>query len=59
MRTMIEPAGENPAPHSGDGEKKFHVWRLLGVIAVVIGVLGLISFMVDLIVIGPLRGRLY
>jgi hypothetical protein len=56
---MTEPARESPAPHNGDGGKKFRVWRLLAVIGAVIAVLGLISFMVDWIGIGPLRGRLY
>lgn len=38
-------------------ERKFHGWRLLGVIAVVVVVLAGISFLVDWLVIGPLEGR--
>jgi len=40
-------------------EKRFHGWRLLGVIFLVVVVLGLISALVDWIVIGPLEGRAF
>ena len=38
-------------------EKKFHVWRLLGVIFLVVVVLAALSFVLDVMVIGPLEGR--
>ena len=38
-------------------EKKFHGWRLAGVIFLVIVVLAALSFVVDVLVIGPLEGR--
>jgi hypothetical protein len=40
-------------------EKRFHGWRLLGVIILVVVLLGLISALVDWIVIGPLEGRAF
>lgn len=62
-RKTVAAEGEAPrTQHDSDapaGEKRFHVWRLLGVIGVVVAILGLMSFMVDWLVIGPLRGRLY
>jgi hypothetical protein len=42
-----------------DDEKKFHGWRLLGVIFCVILLLAGVSFVVDWLVIGPLRGRAF
>ncbi len=42
---------------SPDVTKRFHGWRLLAVIAVVVVVLAAISFVVDWAVVGPLRGR--
>ena len=44
---------------SVDQEKKFRGWRLLGVLAAVIVVLAVTSFIVDWIVIGPLEGRMF
>lgn len=41
------------------GEKKFHGWRLLGVITTVVVLLAVIAFLVDWIVIGPLEGRVF
>ncbi|MFW6093650.1 MAG: hypothetical protein ACODAC_06715 [Pseudomonadota bacterium] len=43
--------------HQTPDEKKFHGWRLLGIVLSVVVVLAVISFMVDWIVIGPLEGR--
>ena len=40
-------------------EKRFHGWRLLGVIVSVLVVLAVISFLVDWVVIGPLEGRAF
>jgi len=37
--------------------KKFHGWRLLGALALVIVALAAVSFVVDWMVIGPLAGR--
>ena len=42
-----------------DDEKKFHGWRLLAVIMGVVVILGVISFVVDWVVIGPLEGRVF
>ena len=42
---------------SPDATKRFHGWRLLGVIAVVVVVLAAVSFVVDWAVVGPLEGR--
>ena len=39
-------------------EKRFHGWRLVGVLALVIVSLAAVSFVVDWVVIGPLDGRL-
>lgn len=40
-------------------EEKFHGWRLLGVIALVILVIAAVSFAIDWAVIGPLEGRVF
>ena len=56
MKDAPRPPDHAPAPNA---ERKFHLWRLLGVIALVIVALGVISFLVDWFVIGPLRGRVY
>ena len=47
------------AMEPGESEKKFHGWRLLGAIMVVIALLALVSFVVDWVVIGPLEGRVF
>jgi len=41
-----------------DDSVKFRGWRLLGVIMLVVAVLAIISAVVDIIVIGPLEGRI-
>ena len=38
--------------------KRFHGWRLLGVIFCVVVVIALVSAIVDWLVIGPLEGRI-
>jgi hypothetical protein len=43
--------------HAPDTEETFHVWRLLGIIAIVCVVLAIASFLVDWTVIGPIEGR--
>jgi hypothetical protein len=40
-------------------ERKFHGWRLLGVIMTVVIMLALVAFVVDWVVIGPLEGRAF
>jgi hypothetical protein len=50
---------EESTPNTNPAEKKFHGWRLLGIIGTVIVLLALVSFLVDWAVIGPLRGRVY
>ena len=47
------------AAESRDHERKFHGWRLLGVCALVIVALAVISALVDWWVIGPLEGRVF
>lgn len=50
------PDEQPPAP---DTEEKFHVWRLLGVIGLVVVVLAVTAALVDWAIIGPLEGRAY
>ena len=40
-------------------ERKFHGWRLLGIIMSIVVVLAIISAVVDYLVIGPLEGRAF
>ncbi len=40
-------------------EKRFHGWRLLGVLIGVAVVLAIISFVIDWMAIGPLEGRVF
>jgi hypothetical protein len=40
-------------------ETRFHGWRLIGVILIVIVILAVVSFVVDWVVIGPLEGRAF
>ena len=40
-------------------EKRFHGWRLLGVISLVVLLLAGIAFIIDWAVIGPLEGRVF
>ena len=40
-------------------EKRFHGWRLLGIIFSVVVALALLSLAVDWVVIGPLEGRAF
>ena len=40
-------------------EKRFHGWRLLGAIGLVILAIAIVSFIVDWVVIGPLEGRVF
>ncbi len=40
-------------------EKRFHGWRLLGVIIGVAVVLAIISFVIDWMAVGPLEGRVF
>lgn len=49
-----------PQPDSPNGEeKRFHGWRLIGVILLVVLVLAIVSAVVDWLVIGPLEGRVF
>jgi len=50
--------GTTQQPNSTEAEeRKFHGWRLLGVIFAIVVVLAVISATVDWIIIGPLEGR--
>ena len=40
-------------------EKRFHGWRLLGIITVIVAVVALTSAFIDWAVIGPLEGRAF
>ena len=55
-RTPIPAAAESgeTAP-----EKRFHGWRLVGFILLVVVVLAAVSAVVDWMVIGPLEGRAF
>jgi hypothetical protein len=46
------------APMNKDN-RRFHGWRLIGVIMIVIIALAAVSFVVDWMVIGPLEGRVF
>ncbi|MCB1683720.1 MAG: hypothetical protein R3E82_04145 [Pseudomonadales bacterium] len=49
-----------PSEHpQADSETKFHGWRLLGVIAIVVLLVAMASLIVDWMVIGPLEGRVF
>jgi hypothetical protein len=50
MDRPVEPTASRP-------ERRFHGWRLLGVIVTVLIVLAAISLAVDVAVIGPLEAR--
>jgi len=60
---MTQPTAPSSNPVQPDAaaepEKKFHGWRLIGVILCVVVVIALVSALVDWIVIGPLEGRAY
>ena len=55
-RTPIPVAAESgeKAP-----EKRFHGWRLVGFIMLVVVALAVVSALVDWMVIGPLEGRAF
>lgn len=45
--------------HDPAEERRFHGWRLIGVIMLVVLALAVISFVVDWMAIGPLEGRVF
>ena len=45
-----------PEPES-TAQRRFHGWRLLGAIALVVVAIAIVSAVVDYAVIGPLEGR--
>ncbi len=55
MPAMHPDEPDNPAH---DEDRKFHGWRLLGVILLVVVLLAGVSAVVDWVVIGPLEGRI-
>ena len=44
---------------AAEEERKFHGWRLLGIIFLVIVGIAIVSAIVDWLVIGPLEGRVF
>ncbi len=59
MRMEQQQSQHAGAQDAGADDKRFHGWRLLGVIMTVVLVLAAISFVVDWAVIGPLEGRVF
>jgi len=53
---VISPVEPNES--SNDTQAKFHGWRLLGIIILVVLVIAGISAVIDYFVIGPLDGRI-
>jgi hypothetical protein len=51
---------EHLEPQQSDDrqEVKFHGWRLLGIIFLVVAVIAGVSAIIDLVVIGPIDGRI-
>ena len=49
---------KHPREYDKEAAVKFRGWRLLGVIFIVVFVLAAISATVDILVIGPLEGRI-
>lgn len=56
---MTDPIPEEQPQSPNDEEVKFHVWRLLGVLAIVCITIAGIAAIVDWAVIGPLEGRAF
>ncbi len=55
---MTDPQISRPEDSEVDAEeKKFHGWRLLGYIMLVVLVLAIVAGVVDWMVLGPLLGR--
>ena len=60
-RSLIQKTVNHPEENNqsfNDEKARFRVWRLLGVIAIVVVVLAVAAATVDILVIGPLDGRL-
>ncbi len=49
---------KHPREYDKEASVKFRGWRLLGVIFIVVVALAVISATVDILVIGPLDGRI-
>jgi hypothetical protein len=52
-----ERVDDDPLHRSELPERRFHGWRLLGVISVVLLLMAGVALAVDLAVVGPLEGR--
>lgn len=52
-----DPGAANTTTAPPAPERRFHGWRLLGIIMVVVVVLAVISAIIDWAIIGPLEGR--
>ena len=59
MSNDLLPELQNPDTHVVKPEKRFHGWRLIGIIMCVVVAIAIISAIVDWAVIGPLEGRAY
>ena len=53
------PELQQPEFDPNKPEKRFHGWRLVGIIMCVVVVIAIASALVDWAVIGPLEGRAY
>ena len=61
MQKLMENTDNHPPeqpPSPNDDEVKFRDWRLVGVIFIVVTVIAVVSAVIDLLVIGPLEGRI-
>jgi len=47
-----------PQQSEDSQQVKFHGWRLLGIIILIVAVIAVVSAVIDLVVIGPIDGRI-
>jgi hypothetical protein len=57
IESQLKQTPNEPDQSLADDGRKFHGWRLLAVVGVVILLLAAVSAGIDLFVIGPLEGR--
>jgi len=58
-RETAAQIAERRAQADAAADHRFHGWRLLGALGVVVLVLAIVSAIVDWLVIGPLEGRVF